>query len=125
MSGVRCSGLSAGDNEHRFRISRPELWDAEHPNLYVLQVNVQSADGGYSFEREIGFRKIEVKGDRMLVNGKQVKLRGACRHDIHPTLGRTSTPELDSLDAKAVQACQYEFCPDFSLSSHRKFPEIL
>lgn len=27
-----------------------------------------------------------------------VKLRGACRHDIHPTLGRTTTAELDSLD---------------------------
>ena len=78
-SGRVCleSGVLAcqqGDNEHRFRISRPELWDAEHPNLYVLQVNVQSADGGYSFEREIGFRKIEVKGDRMLVNGKQVPI---------------------------------------------------
>lgn len=27
-----------------------------------------------------------------------MKLRGACRHDIHPTLGRTTTAELDSLD---------------------------
>lgn len=34
----------------------------------------------------------------MLVNGHPVKLRGACRHDIHPTLGRTTTAELDSLD---------------------------
>ena len=34
----------------------------------------------------------------MLVNGMPVKLRGACRHDIHPTLGRTTTAELDSLD---------------------------
>lgn len=113
-SGRVCleSGVLAcqqGDNEHRFRISRPELWDAEHPNLYVLQVNVQSADGGYSFEREIGFRKIEVKGDRMLVNGKQVKLRGACRHDIHPTLGRTSTPELDSLDAALFKRANMNF----------------
>ena len=33
LPGVRCSGLSAGDNEHRFRISRLELWDAEHPTL--------------------------------------------------------------------------------------------
>lgn len=113
-SGRVCleSGVLAcqqGGNEHRFRISRPELWDAEHPNLYVLQVNVQSADGGYSFEREIGFRKIEVKGDRMLVNGKQVKLRGACRHDIHPTLGRTSTPELDSLDAALFKRANMNF----------------
>ena len=45
----------------------------------------------------------------MLVNGKQVKLRGACRHDIHPTLGRTSTPELDSLDAALFKRANMNF----------------
>lgn len=41
---------------------------------------------------------MKIEKDRMLVNGMPVKLRGACRHDIHPTLGRTTTAELDSLD---------------------------
>ena len=50
------------------------------------------------FDRRIGFREVEIVKDRMLVNGRQVKLRGACRHDIHPTLGRTTTADLDSLD---------------------------
>lgn len=46
---------------------------------------------------------------RLWVNGKQVKLRGACRHDIHPTLGRTSTPELDSLDAALFKRANMNF----------------
>ena len=50
------------------------------------------------FDRRIGFRDVKIEKDRMLVNGMPVKLRGACRHDIHPTLGRTTTAELDSLD---------------------------
>lgn len=85
------------------------MWDAEHPHLYKLQVSVEADGESYSFEREIGFRKIEIKGDRMLVNGKQVKLRGACRHDIHPTLGRVSTAETDSLDALLFKRANMNF----------------
>lgn len=93
------NALSSGQNEHSFAISNPVKWDAEHPNLYTLQVSVnKNGKETYHFERKIGFRKIEIKADKMLVNGKPVKLRGACRHDIHPTLGRTTTTELDSLD---------------------------
>lgn len=102
-------GVNKGDNEHIFRIDNPLLWDAEHPNLYVLEVQVESENGNYSFEKEVGFRKIEIKGDRMFVNGKQVKLRGACRHDIHPTLGRSTNSELDSLDVALFKKANMNF----------------
>ena len=77
----------------------PLKWDAEHPNLYTLTITL-SKDGKEigRFDRRIGFRDVKIEKDRMLVNGMPVKLRGACRHDIHPTLGRTTTAELDSLD---------------------------
>lgn len=103
------SRQAEGRNEHRLKVAAPKLWDAEHPHLYTLEVEVESASGKYSFVREIGFRKIEVKGNRMFVNGRQVKLRGACRHDIHPTLGRTSTAELDSLDALLFKRANMNF----------------
>lgn len=98
-----------GVNEHSFKIDYPQLWDAEHPNLYNLQVVVKSKSGNYSFTKEIGFRKIEIIKDQMFVNGKQVKLRGACRHDIHPTLGRTTNQELDSLDATLFKQANMNF----------------
>lgn len=103
------SRQAEGRNEHRLKVAAPKLWDAEHPHLYTLEVEVESASGKYSFVREIGFRKIEVKGNRMFVNGRQIKLRGACRHDIHPTLGRTSTAELDSLDALLFKRANMNF----------------
>lgn len=98
-----------GENRHQFEVKSPRLWDAEHPNLYVLEVKVKSASGEYTFTRELGFRKIEIVKDRMLVNGKQVKLRGACRHDIHPTLGRSTNAELDSLDAVLYKRSNMNF----------------
>ena len=45
----------------------------------------------------------------MFVNGYPVKLRGACRHDMHPTLGRTTTAELDSLDAILFKEANMNF----------------
>ena len=92
--------LKNGENKLILSVSNPLKWDAEHPNLYEMETIVRK-DGKdvYRSARKIGFREVKIVKDRMMVNGKQVKLRGACRHDIHPTLGRTTTAELDSLDA--------------------------
>ena len=91
--------LEEGGNMNELPVKNPLKWDAEHPNLYTLTVTL-SKDGKEigRFDRRIGFRDVKIEKDRMLVNGMPVKLRGACRHDIHPTLGRTTTAELDSLD---------------------------
>lgn len=91
--------LQDGVNTHEIAVNRPLKWDAEHPNLYTLGVSIRKDGKEIShFTRHIGFRDVKIEKDRMLVNGSPVKLRGACRHDIHPTLGRTTTAELDSLD---------------------------
>ena len=86
--------LKEGGNMNELPVKNPLKWDAEHPNLYTLTVTL-SKDGKEigRFDRRIGFRDVKIEKDRM-----PVKLRGACRHDIHPTLGRTTTAELDSLD---------------------------
>jgi hypothetical protein len=91
-------------------VENPLLWDAEHPNLYKLKVSLVE-DGkviwlkSYSF----GFRQIEIKGNKFLVNGKQVKLRGADRHDIHPMLGRVSTPEYELKDVMLAKEANMNF----------------
>ena len=91
--------LKEGGNMNELPVKNPLKWDAEHPNLYTLTITL-SKDGKEigRFDCRIGFRDVKIEKDRMLVNGMPVKLRGACRHDIHPTLGRTTTAELDSLD---------------------------
>lgn len=94
-----------GANTHTVAMQEPEKWDAEHPNLYKVKISTND----YSFDRMIGFRDIKIEGNRMLVNGQQVKLRGACRHDVHPTLGRTTTRELDSLDVELFKQSNMNF----------------
>lgn len=102
--------LNSGVNTFTLPVENPQKWDAEHPVLYTLSINVKKNNESLSdFHKQIGFRKIEIKGDKMLVNGRVIKLRGACRHDIHPQLGRTTTAELDSLDVVLFKRSNMNF----------------
>jgi beta-galactosidase len=98
----------AGDILCRIKAALP--WDAEHPNLYTLVARLK-AGGKFVQEsrRRIGFRKIEVSGNRLIVNGRPVKLRGACRHDVHPLLGRRTTRELDRRDVLLAREANINF----------------
>jgi hypothetical protein len=59
-------------------VPNPLKWDAEHPNLYTLEVSVVGADGmsRQTLARKFGFVKMERVGRRVLVNGQEIKLRG-------------------------------------------------
>jgi hypothetical protein len=56
-----------------------------------------------------GFREITLNGNKLLVNGDVVKLRGACRHDIHPLLGRVSTPDFELKDVLLAKEANMNF----------------
>lgn len=72
----------------------PVKWDAEHPNLYRLQAELQSGNTVIEkVSRKFGFRSIRREENHLYVNGDEVKLRGVCRHDISPLNGRTVTEE--------------------------------
>ncbi len=103
--------IKNGKNTFTFEIANPLKWDAEHPNLYTIKTNLfdQNKNLTYSKSEKIGFREVKVVGNKMLVNGKPIKLRGACRHDIHPLLGRTSTPEYDFKDVLLAKESNMNF----------------
>ncbi|WP_082177527.1 glycoside hydrolase family 2 TIM barrel-domain containing protein [Arthrobacter sp. RIT-PI-e] len=61
-----------------------EPWSAEVPRLYEVTV----ANAVETIELRIGFRTVEIRGDRFLVNGRQVTFHGVNRHETHPDRGR-------------------------------------
>lgn len=82
-------------------VDAPALWDNEHPNLYDVNVNLSDAGGSIEqVHKRIGFREIEVRGTQVFVNGKAIKLRGVCRHEVHPLLGRSLSDEQWRRDAE-------------------------
>lgn len=88
----------------------PLKWDSEHPNLYKLEIDfVEDGKRLETFERHIGFRTVERRKNQLLVNGQPVKLRGVCRHSIHPVTGRVVSPQLDEKDAELLRAANINF----------------
>jgi hypothetical protein len=88
----------------------PLLWDAEHPHLYRVLVSLfQDGKELMKTSEKIGFREVRVEENNLLVNGRPVKLRGACRHDIHPTLGRMTTAHYDLKDVLLAKECNMNF----------------
>lgn len=109
-TGKRKFAVTPGHNVLRIPVKNPKKWDAEHPNLYTFETTLNApGNSRMSMRQEIGFRDIKVIKDRLLVNGRQVKLRGACRHDINPMMGRGTTLEDDSLDARLFHEANMNF----------------
>lgn len=76
-------------SRHTFCIENPELWDCDTPSLYRCRVEIESNGEILDETKEyFGIRTLlldAVHGLRL--NGKEVKLRGACIHDDNGILG--------------------------------------
>lgn len=70
-------------------VEAPRLWSAETPNLYTLLVTLRDARGQALevVRDDIGFRRIEIRGGQLLVNGKAITIRGVDRHETSPHTG--------------------------------------
>lgn len=71
------------------------LWAPGSPNRYALEVELRR--GGAAFDRytlPVGIRTVRVEGDRLLLNGEPVTLRGFGRHEDFPVLGRGISPAV-------------------------------
>ena len=63
-------------------------WSAEEPNLYRLLIILKQGRKVLSVKTvKIGFRKIEIKGNVLHMNGKRVVIKGVNRHDFDPDNG--------------------------------------
>ncbi|MDE6180630.1 MAG: glycoside hydrolase family 2, partial [Phocaeicola sp.] len=79
----------------------PILWNNERPQLYQLKMELCDGENIIeTIEKRFGFREIEIRGNELLVNGQPVKLRGVCRHEMHPLTGRVMTEELERRDVE-------------------------
>ena len=81
-------------------VDSPRLWSAETPELYTVVATLLNADGAEveAVSNRFGFRKIEISGGHVLINGRQVWFKGVNRHEIHPLHGKTVPVETTIKD---------------------------
>lgn len=69
-------------------IEKPLQWSAETPNLYTLVLTLRREGRVLSCKSaRIGFKRVEIRGEQLLINGKPVLLKGVNRHDFDPDHG--------------------------------------
>ena len=126
-------GSTSGKGRHTvtFEVESPRKWTAETPYLYTLTATTKR-DGKVleSIPLKTGFRKIEMKGGQVLVNGQPVLFKGANRHEMDPDGGYYVTYErmlqdvlrMKQLNINAVRTCHYpddsrwyDLCDEYGL----------
>lgn len=127
---IEPDGLATGRLETE--LTNPDKWTAEKPNLYRLLLTL-TGPGSEVLEvisSRVGFREVEMKGGRLLVNGVPILLKGVNRHEHDPDTGHTISREsmirdirlMKQFNINAVRTSHYpniplwyELCDEFGL----------
>ena len=128
-SGKQVSKATAkGNGITTLQVENPKKWSAETPYLYTLRASLQGSDEIIPIK--VGFRKIELKKDQVLVNGKAILFKGANRHELDPDGGYVVSRErmiqdiqvMKKFNLNAVRTCHYpdnnlwyELCDQYGL----------
>jgi beta-galactosidase len=80
-------------------------WSAEQPVLHDCTVTLLDEHGTEVdvVTVPVGFRRVEVRGHELLVNGRAVLIRGVNRHDHDPRRGKAMSPEALEADLVAMK----------------------
>jgi len=72
------------------KVKAPRLWSAETPYLYTLVLSLKDPKGAVvqATSARVGFREVEVRGERLLLNGRPIRFYGVNRHEHDPDHGQ-------------------------------------
>jgi len=110
--------LSAkGAADKTLKLANVLAWSAEEPNLYTLYVSLLNGKGEQTevVPQRVGFRKVEIKGGALYVNGKAVLIKGVNRHEMDPDGGYVVSMKrmiqdikiMKEMHVNAVRTCHY------------------
>ena len=66
-------------------VDAPALWSHEEPNLYHLFIKINGDQQVLCVP--VGFRRLEIREQQLLLNNRPVKIYGMNRHEFHPDTG--------------------------------------
>ena len=91
----------------QFRATIPEVrqWSSETPHLYNCVMTLKDPDGKTTMvtSEQVGFRKVEVKNARLLVNGIPIVVKGVNLHIHDDVLGHVPSRETMMKDIRLMK----------------------
>ncbi|MBQ4353797.1 MAG: hypothetical protein IJC71_02775 [Clostridia bacterium] len=106
-------------------IADAAYWNAETPNLYLLTITLRI--GGRTAEihsKKIGLREVKTEGNRLLLNGTPITLKGINRHEHDPKNGRAVTVELIRRELQLLKEHNFNAIRCSHYPNHPAFYEI-
>lgn len=120
LLGTKETELSGGNEAVTFAetVKAPEKWSAETPNLYTLVMTIE-LDGKIICVKtyKVGFKKVEIKGEKIYYNGMPLMIKGVNRHDFDCDNGwavprEIYTQDLDIMKQNNINSIRTSHYPD-------------
>ncbi|MEG1738658.1 MAG: glycoside hydrolase family 2 TIM barrel-domain containing protein [Odoribacter sp.] len=124
---------SQGSQEVAFSAIIPKVapWTAETPHLYQLMISLSENDKTTEYVPfRVGFRRLEMKGNQFLVNGRPILIKGVNIHEHNENTGhivsetdmRKDFTLMKQNNINAVRCCHYpqqrrfyELCDEYGI----------
>jgi beta-galactosidase len=93
-------------------VKSPLKWSAESPNLYTAVMTIKDEKGAVieCAGTKVGFRKVEIKGTKFLINGERALVKGVNRHEHEANGSRAVTVESMIADIKLMKQFNVNTC---------------
>ncbi len=92
------------ENSFVFEIDNPQLWNAEEPFTYKITFELLKNDVLLEMHsKKFGFAEYVVKGNKLMLNSRQITLKGINRHEHDPKNGRAITVERIEKELKIIK----------------------
>jgi beta-galactosidase len=111
-------------------VPSPRKWSHEQPALYTVLIEWSYNGQNYYKTFRYGFKKVEIRENLLLLNGKRLIIHGINRHDFDPDTGWTLKPEryqedlciMKQLNINAIRTSHYpndpmlyELCDEYGI----------
>ncbi len=101
------------------KVDNPSLWHVNSPNLYTLTIRTENEETSEVF----GFRSIKLDPDKgFFLNGKPLKIRGAC---VHQDFGGVGSALSDNLNRYKIQKLKEMGVNAYRCSHNPPSPSLL
>ena len=103
----------------KMKVDSPELWNIDEPNLYTFRITVSDEVE----DTAVGFRSFRFDADKgFFLNGKHIKLRGAC---VHQDFGGVGVALTDNLQYYKIQKLKEMGVNAYRCAHHAPAPALL